>query len=213
MRAHNFIDLTGRKFGRLIVTKLNHVYHKKTFWQCECLCGNKTVVYSSKLKSGHTKSCGCLHLISVIKHGESRTLFYRRWHSIKERCGKHRNYKKIKICKRWNNYLNFKKDMYPSFVRHYNKHGIKNTTIDRINNLGDYKPSNCRWATVRQQNNNFSRNVFYKYNGIKRTISEWHRLLTPSISVHCFYNRLMNLGWSMDKTLATPTNKYNNAKT
>lgn len=203
-RAHNFIDLTGKKFGRLIVTKFDGIRNNKSFWKCKCKCGNDTVVYSCKLNTGHTKSCGCLFMETVTKHGESLTPFYRRWHAMMSRCGKHKNYLNIKVYKRWHKYINFKEDMYKSFLEHIKKYGWKNTTIDRINNKGNYKKSNCKWSTVKEQNNNFSRNRFYTYDGETLTVSQWYDKLKPVVSVHCFYNRIINLKWDIQKAKKTP---------
>jgi len=125
----------------------------------KCTCGSLKTVRRDKANHEYTKSCGCLssELKSkrFTKHGEAgRTTEYRSWGAMKQRCYNrwHKAYKNyggrgIKICKRWlNSYKNFLKDMGRKPNRNY--------TLDRINNNGNYRPSNCRWATWKQQQNN-----------------------------------------------------------
>ena len=172
----NFIDLTGQKFSRLVVLK--RVYKKnntRTFWECECSCGNKTVVEGANLKNGNTKSCGCINkekIGAVNKtHGKARTPLYNVYLSMKARCNNqkdqaYKNYgmKGIIVCKEWSD----------DFLMFYNwaiNNGYrKGLTIDRIDNSGDYTPSNCRWVTMQTQQNNRSNNILIYYKGEKRRI-------------------------------------------
>lgn len=109
----------------------------------------------------------------ITKHGMASTPIYKRWHAMKERCsdkakGKTRKtyYERgIRVCERWSRFDNFIADM-----------GMPpnaSASIDRIDNDGDYTPSNCRWATRKQQANNTSANRIIEFNGESRTISEW----------------------------------------
>jgi len=159
-----FCDITGKKFGRLRVIKLHHGGHQ-AFWLCKCDCGKETIVAKQDITSGHTTSCGCYHkerfLASITTHGMRHTNFYSKWAGIKQRC-LNKNNKRfnewggrgIKICDRWLKFENFRDDMYKSYQEHVEKHGIKQTSLDRINVNGDYEPSNCKWATWKEQFNN-----------------------------------------------------------
>ena len=155
-------DLKNKKFGLL---KAIEVYgtandgHK--IWNCICDCGNTKQVQSSCLTKGFTKSCGCLRAKNLSKlrkqHGLSRTPEYRSWHSMIARCNGYGNERTkeayflrgIKVCESWtghDGFLNFIRDVGPKPYSSY--------TLDRIDNNGDYEPSNVRWASPQQQAQN-----------------------------------------------------------
>src|SRR5699024_7767842 len=160
------IDLTGQKFGRLVVVdREGSNKHKKAIWLCRCECGNTTVVVGSDLRSGHTKSCGCLENENRVrgantKHGFShKERLYKTWENMKNRCNTtsssdFENYggRGIKICKPWYDYAIFRKWAYDNG---YND----NLTIERINSNDDYKPSNCKWIPNSDQSKNTSQNI------------------------------------------------------
>lgn len=207
------LNLINGKFGRLTVLELHSIKKGATQWLCKCQCGKKTVVGVGDLRNGHTKSCGCLHLEIInngkanFKHGMEGTIFFSKWAGIKRRClnkndKRYNNYggRGIKVCDRWLSFINFRDDMYQSYLEHYNKFG-KNTSIDRINNNGNYEPNNCKWSTQREQCNNKNNNVLITYKGETLTIKQWANKL--NISNTTLWNRLNTLHWSVKKSLTT----------
>lgn len=164
-KCSNRIDITGKKFGRLLVIEYSHSkkYTQKNktltvpFWKCICDCGNTKTVRGQLLRKGITISCGCYNIDRIKKHGMSRTRFYKIYQDMMQRCNnkKHKSYKYygergIKVCERWNDFNNFYNDMFTS----YNE----KLTIDRINNNKEYSKDNCRWANSKQQQSN-KRNI------------------------------------------------------
>ena len=157
MVLYNFKDLTGQRFGRLLVIEYSskNKWGNAT-WLCRCDCGNEKIICSNSLKRGLTKSCGCIckDFPRSKTHGESATRFYRIWVKIKLRClnpnmqdFKYWGGRGINVCDRWLKFENFRDDMYESYLAHVEEFGEKQTSIDRINNDGNYETSNCRWAT------------------------------------------------------------------
>ena len=152
------IDITGQKFGRLIVlsdTGKKSGSHR--IWLCRCVCGKLTEVRIDKLRAGNTKSCGCLK--KEIKHGDScggkMSRLYGIWDSMKQRClnlkcraYKYYGGKGIEVCDEWkNSYLTFKAWALANGYQ-------QNLTIDRINSDGNYCPENCRWLTLSENARN-----------------------------------------------------------
>jgi hypothetical protein len=152
-----FIDLTGQRYGRLVVIKRIPQQKKGRFWLCACDCGNFKEIEGHRFKSGNTKSCGCYRVeVSrerATKHGERESFEYRSWASAKGRCynpknsrWKHYGARGIKMCPEWQN--NFK-----AFLAHIGR-CPKGRSLDRINTDGNYEPGNVRWATTKQQSQN-----------------------------------------------------------
>lgn len=194
------IDLTGQKFGKLTVMAVSHKDKNiGVFWVCRCDCGNSTVVYRGHLKSGHTKSCGCL----LAKHGHlasyKRTKTYYTWVSMRQRCDNpnseaYDNYggRGIKVCKRWIIFENFLEDMGESPT---------DLQLDRIDNDGDYYKENCRWITSKQNSRNKRDNRILTLYGVTKCSIEWSEKLGINYQTLC---TRLSRGWSTERALTTP---------
>lgn len=151
-------ELKGKIFGRLtVISEHGRSNAGKVKWLCKCLCGKEIVCISGNLISGTTTSCGCYMLEQQTKHGDHKTKFYGVWRDMRYRCNspscsQYYNYggRGIKVCPEWEDYLIFKRDMFDSY-----QEGL---SIDRIDTNGDYKKSNCKWSTQKEQNRNQRRN-------------------------------------------------------
>lgn len=176
-------DLTGQKFGRLLVLekdeRIKYGNYYKITWKCICDCGKECTAVGDSIKRGLTQSCGCFaheqknkqkyHLI----HGDTGTRIFRIWCGIRDRCKNTNNPRArdyvgrgITVCEEWSDYLIFK---------HWAMlHGYReDLTIDRIDNLGNYCPENCRWVTTKTQNCNTRRTKNVTFNGKTQPIKYW----------------------------------------
>lgn len=167
--SNTLIDMVGLKFGRLTVTELdNNTRGNGAYWICQCDCGNTISVRGHELRSGHTKSCGCLR----YKTGHFPKKLYASWVSMKARCNQKSasNWhlyggRGIKVCDEWNDYIPFR----DWALRNGWRDGL---TIDRIDIDGNYEPSNCRWVDVITQNRNKRDNHLVSVYGKKMCLKE-----------------------------------------
>ena len=194
------VDLTGQRFGRLTVVKPAPNIGTGTAYQCRCDCGVLKVIPRNYLKSGHTKSCGCLGRETHIKHGACGTGTYNSWIAAKRRCDYpgatgYRDYggRGITVCGRW-------RDSYQAFLDDMGERPTGHS-IDRIDRNGNYEPGNCRWAARETQNNNTSRNRMLEFQGREQTISQWAKECGLT---HSIVSKRLKLGWSIERTLTQP---------
>lgn len=212
-------DLTGQRFGRLVVIERvdSHIQpsgQRKTRWLCKCDCGNEKIVSSSQLKSGMTKSCGCLSREKskerLFVHGLKHTRLYVVWCDIKSRCFNPNNtyYKDyggrdITICSEWKD--NFMVFYEWAYANGYNENALKGEcTIDRIDNNKGYCPDNCRWVSMKEQCKNRRSNIFLTYKDKTHCLVDWVEII--GIKYDVLYRRLKR-GWSVEKAFTTPVKK------
>lgn len=186
MLHKNTKDLTGKTYGRLKVigfTGIRSPNHAS--WLCQCECGNFKDILGVNLRSGHTKSCGCLTIEALLKrsrtHGMTRTTEYTIWQGMMRRCYNKKDpaYPRyggsgLTVCNRWRtSFTNFFKDMGPRpSIGH---------SIDRKKNSKGYSPGNCRWATRSEQARNMTSNRIIEAFGKKKLLIEWSEEFGVSI--------------------------------
>ena len=205
------LDLSGQRFGRLIVIGRDESRSGKVFWRCECDCGKIITVQANNLRSGNTTSCGCLRAENMRtiskKHGKSHTRIHRIWLGMRERCEctEHKHYKDygrrgITVCSEWKN--SFENFYAWAMASGYNPEAKRGEcTLDRIDSNGNYCPENCRWATAKEQANNTRRNHWITFEGETHTITEWSEI--TGIAKSTLINRIL-LGWSIERALTEP---------
>lgn len=206
-------NLTGMRFGRLVVTDISHSDKSGVYWNCKCDCGSIVTVKSAYLKNGDTKSCGCLKIDTISNltktHGMSKTGgIYVVWKGMRERChntnsDSYKDYggRGICICEEWEDFSTFRK--WAMSNGYFD--GCK-LSIDRIDVNGNYCPENCRFVTSKTQANNTRRNHLLSFNGVTKTISEWSDI--TGLPQKLIRNRIAVLGWSVEKALTTEVAKY-----
>ena len=197
----SFINEIGNKYGKLTVIEFAGIEsHGQATWLCECECGNTTITRGNRLRKGATRSCGCLHKRPDTKTTMYKTPEYRIWISMNDRCYNEKsvvfhNYggRGITVCTRWRESMQaFYDDMGPR---------PDGYTLDRINNDGPYSLENCRWATMKEQQNNRRDNHMLTYDGKTMTISQWADFLGVTQNL---LNRRLHMGWSDERTLSQP---------
>lgn len=214
------MDIIGKKFNRLTVLELVGTdKYGNTKFLCECDCGNRKVLLGSKVKGGRTKSCGCLHSETARnntkKHLSSHTKIYNVYAHILSRCfcNTNKNYhnyggRGITVCKEWAD----KENGFDSFYKWAIQNGYDESaefgkcTIDRIDNNGNYEPSNCRWVSIKEQANNKRVNHLLTYNGKTQNVTQW--AIELGYNKETLFSRI-HKGWSVEKMLSTPVKKYN----
>ena len=198
----------GQKFGRLIVLRLlkERTKNRQIKAECQCDCGKKTETTLHRLRSGATKSCGCLMLeishIAPLKHGYARknkSRTWRIWRNMRTRCNNENstNYKNygqrgITVCQRWEKFENFLADM---------GEAPEGMSIERKDNDKGYAKNNCKWATRKEQGRNCRTNKLITHQGKTLPLSAWaeNMKLRPNT-----INWRIRNGWSVSQAFHTP---------
>lgn len=205
-------DLTGQRFGRLVVLSIaGRSKQRNVLWLCQCDCGNTHIVNSPSLVDGKTRSCGCLS-VEILKtlhstHGGTNHPMYQTWLGMKQRCSNpnHKDYHRyggrgISVCPRW------EKD-FAAFLSDVGERPSSKHSLDRIDRDGNYEPGNVRWATPTEQARNKAACIILSIDGETKPLAQWaeelnipHRTL---VSRHA-------KGWTDERILTTPvTNPQN----
>lgn len=195
------IDLVGQRFGKwTVLSRASNGKNRQARWLCRCDCERENIVAGIDLRNGHSKGCrSCQVSRRSIKHGLRRTRIYNVWTCMINRCENpnfiyYKNYggRGIKICLEWRN----------SVVAFYNwatANGYKEELqIDRINNNGNYEPSNCRFVTQAMQQRNTRYTKFIAINGETKPMCEWAEL--AGLSEQTLWNRI-NANWPENRLL------------
>lgn len=182
-------------------------------YRCQCDCGKIGTVRSSSLRGGRSSSCGCFANELVSKrsrtHGMSSSRIFYIWGGMLNRCNNPNDYhykwyggRGISVCPEW-------MQSFESFYEWSITNGYsEGMSIDRIDNNGNYEPSNCRWITHHEQMYNTRRNVMLTHEGKTMCAKEWSKITGIKDGTICY--RKKKLGWSDEKTLTTPvaTGRY-----
>jgi hypothetical protein len=199
-------DLTGKTFNRLTVLAKGKIHNKRQYYMCQCTCGIITEVSANQLPNGKIKSCGCLDLERKTTHNMVYSREYQTWKHVIDRCTNPNNDgfayyggRGISVCESWKKFENFYADMGPR---------PENTSLDRIDNNGNYEPGNCRWATRAEQARNRSSNVMLTYNGKTQCQQDWAKEI--GITYKGLGKRLKTL--SVEEALSKPLSKAHSSR-
>lgn len=161
----------GDRFGQITLVSIVESPRRGTFWLCRCDCGNEVVKYAGHIRAGQAKSCGCVKGAHRT-HQMSGSSEYRAWDNARSRCYRENDRKYptyggrgVRMCEAW-------RQSFEAFIADMGKKPTSLHTLDRINNDGNYEPSNCRWATRTEQNNNRSFNRHLMLNGELLTVAQ-----------------------------------------
>ena len=208
-------DLKGRRFGRLVVQHFDEAprTHAAAKWVCLCDCGRRISARADVLQVGRVASCGCLardvHAESAVLVGKANATHsntiggrysptYTSWMAMRQRCNdkgniNYANYggRGIAVCDRWASFENFLVDM---------GERPEGMTLDRFpDQNGNYEPSNCRWATMQEQQSNRRDNMMIEVDGKTQTLTQWSR--EAGLDPRLVSVRIRKLGWDAKRAL------------
>ncbi len=199
-------EMTGLRFGRLVVTRYSHCDGRRAWWEVKCDCGTEFTTRADSLRSGKTQSCGCL-TVDINKrsppsktHGMSKLPEYRVWNTMIQRCNNpnangYSDYGKrgIKVCQRW-------RDSFEAFFADMGPRPGKRHTIERINNNGNYEPGNCCWLLRKLQPLNTRATRLVTFNGKTQPLTLWAK--DCNIPIWRVYSLMQKEGITPEQVIA-----------
>ena len=210
MGRKKVFDITGNRYGRLVVLHREGLSNSHITWKCQCDCGRIVEVVGNNLKNGHTKSCGCYAKEKCVeratKHNMCHDRLCKEWYRMLNRASNtkwseaHRYaLRGIDVCQEW-------KESFETFQKWALENGYSNElSLDRIDNDKGYSPDNCRWADRKTQCRNKSNNVIIEYKGEKKTLAEWAEDL--GMNYGTLHSRLKRWNWDIEKAFKKPLRK------
>jgi hypothetical protein len=191
----------GKRQGQIVV--LSHFKKGKNnsnYFRCQCDCGRIAEIRVDHFFNDKQTTCGTFH--KKYENSVIGNKIYNTWNRMINRCYNPKSHKYyrygkrgISVCKDWlNNYDNF----YIWCINNGYKEGL---SLDRINNDGNYEPSNCRWTTRKQQQRNMCRNRIITYKNQTHCLAEWCERL--NLKYETIKSRL-NKGWSIERAFEEP---------
>jgi hypothetical protein len=206
--AYQLKDYTGQEFGRLTALRFAKRQNGTTYWRFSCACGAEKDIAVSGVVGGAVRSCGCLHRerarsgLNQTRHGQARVGHVSRLHNIwrgilkrvdAKRGEAHQKYaaRGIGVCPEWRQFEAFRDWAAETGY-------TDDLTIDRIDNDGDYKPSNCRWADAKAQCRNRRTTRYVTAFGQTQSLAAWAEAKgIPQSRLHA----RLRLGWSAEDAL------------
>jgi hypothetical protein len=207
------VNLTGERFGSLIAESPARTRSGRRGWVCRCDCGRRITVDQSNLKSGNTKSCGCMKSTMCsdanVTHRKSRTLVYGIWCRMIARCCNPKSSgfssygaKGITICDRW-------RQSFEAFLTDMGERPSTSHVIDRIDNSKGYSPENCRWADPKMSSRNRKGRTLLTAFGETKPLFDWLEDPRCAVSRHTLSDRINKLGWDHERAITTPGHHVN----
>lgn len=208
------MSLEGKTFGRLTVLEaMDDLNNSRTKWKCLCSCGRFSYPNANGLKRGISKSCGCMRRESMAKAGRARrkhggfgTPTYGSWSAMKSRCYNkkatgYENYggRGIRVCVRWLN-------SFEAFLEDMGERPSLDHTLDRLDVDGDYEPSNCKWSTMEEQNQNKRSVTIYEIDGLRLTMPQVAKRY--DIPLQTLYSRLIRDKLSIQEAVSKKAPRY-----
>lgn len=193
------LELNGQRFGRLLVESFDRVHGGHSRWNCLCSCGVRAAILSNHLRTGRTRSCGCLQQesrrASNITHGMSKTRPYSIWHQMVKRASDLNNPsyggRGVTVCPRWvASFESFWEDMHEGYS--------DKLTIGRKDNDLGYCKANCRWETWQEQFQNRRTTVWVQTPSGRMSLSSASRAAGLSVSMVAQRRRA---GWPEERWL------------